>query len=462
MEYRIQDMRFVPTATILSLVGALVGCGSSTPSTPTADAGAGTDVVTVTDTGNTTPTDTPTVTDAGGASAINAEVETLVREAAMNNWAIINRSRGMMMHGCTGATRPQDCLADLPAPSDADIGEGRSALPNAHLKVLLTSQGRSTYWTRASANGRFVARGTKMYDLQRGVEMNANGAMYDPAFFPDDSGFTYQPGGRLCPMTMLTTGEPTALAITGSGSECTGSSISLYQHLGAALGGEDYWASSAGTAAWDDGGRSVQLTETRRNEAWGATARVSLSLMSNTGTGFRFVSSRNVTTPLQGDAVISPSGRALMTRWVDEAGAYQGYVLHRLSATRNGNAINAEATELARYPLQGAKVAFSYDERYVVYHHYIGGGAHADTDAQELGFENAGASEFAGYASMGAANIYVLDLLTGRSTRITTMRPGQYALFPHFRSDGWIYFLVRTLGMSRESVIASDAVLVGR
>jgi hypothetical protein len=462
MEYRILGMRFVPTATILSLVGALVGCGSTNTPAPSADAGAGTDVVTVTDTGNTTPTDTPTVTDAGGPSAINAEVETLVREAAMNNWAILNRSRGMMMHGCTGAMRPQDCLADLPAPSDADIGEGRSALPNAHLKVLFTSQGRSTYWTRASANGRFVARGTKVYDLQRGVEMNATGAMYDPAFFPDDSGFTYQPGGRLCPMTMLTTGEPTALAITGSGSECTGSSISLYQHLGAALGGEDYWASSAGTAAWDDGGRSVQLTETRRNEAWTATARVSLSLMSNTGTGFRFVSSRNVTTPLQGDAVISPSGRSLLTRYVDEAGAYQGYVLHRLSATRNGNAINAEATELARYPLQGAKVAFSYDERYVVYHHYIGGGAHADTDAQELGFENAGASEFAGYASMGAANIYVLDLLTGRSTRITTMRPGQYALFPHFRSDGWIYFLVRTLGMSRESVIASDAVLVGR
>jgi hypothetical protein len=286
--------------------------------------------------------------------------------------------------------------------------------------------------------------------------------MYDPAFFPDDSGFTYQPGGRLCPMTMLTTGEPTALAITGSGSECTGSSISLYQHLGAALGGEDYWASSAGTAAWDDGGRSVQLTETRRNEAWGATARVSLSLMSNTGTGFRFVSSRNVTTPLQGDAVISPSGRALMTRWVDEAGAYQGYVLHRLSATRNGNAINAEVTELARYNIMGAKVAFSYDERYVVLHHYIGGGAHADEDAQELGFENAGASEFAGYASMGASNIYLLDLLTGRRTRITTMRPGQYALFPHFRSDGWIYFLVRTLGMSRESVIASDAALIAR
>ena len=23
------------------------------------------------------------------------------------------------------------------------------------------------------------------------------------------------------------------------------------------------------------------------------------------------------------------------------------------------------------------------------------------------------------------------------------MKPGQYALFPHFRSDGWIYFLVR-------------------
>ncbi|MEZ4394716.1 MAG: hypothetical protein R3A48_26885 [Polyangiales bacterium] len=461
-------MRFVPTATLLSLIGALTACSDNPTSTPAADSGVtpGADVVNGSDASVETDvpaaTDAPAATDVPSMGAINPEVEAFVRENTANNWAVLNRSRNMMMFGCAGAARPQDCLADRPEPGDDDIGAGRSAIAGAHLRVLVTTPNRSTYWTRSSPDGRFIARGTRMYDLQRSVEMPAMGAMYDPAFFPDASGFSYQPGGRLCPMSMLTTGEPTSLAITGAGSECTGSSVSLYQHLGVSLSGEDYWASSAGTAAWDDGGRSVQLTETRRNEPWTATARVSLSLMSNTGSGFRFVSSRNVTTPLQGDAVVSPSGRALMTRYVDEAGAYQGYVLHRLAATRNGNAINAEITELARYPLQGAKVAFSYDERYVVYHHYLGGGAHADDDARELGFTDAGDSGFAGYASMGASNIYILDLLTGRSTRVTTMQPGQYALFPHFRSDGWIYFLVRTLGMARESVIASDAALIGR
>jgi hypothetical protein len=34
----------------------------------------------------------------------------------------------------------------------------------------------------------------------------------------------------------------------------------------------------------------------------------------------------------------------------------------------------------------------------------------------------------------------LVDLRTGAVQRLTTMHPGQYALFPHFRSDGWIYF----------------------
>jgi len=39
------------------------------------------------------------------------------------------------------------------------------------------------------------------------------------------------------------------------------------------------------------------------------------------------------------------------------------------------------------------------------------------------------------------------------------MEPGQYALYPHFRSDGWIYFMVRTLGQGSEHIVASDAAL---
>ncbi len=40
------------------------------------------------------------------------------------------------------------------------------------------------------------------------------------------------------------------------------------------------------------------------------------------------------------------------------------------------------------------------------------------------------------------------------------MGPGQYALFPHFRSDGWLYFLVRTTGSTGEHIVASDVAMV--
>jgi len=50
-------------------------------------------------------------------------------------------------------------------------------------------------------------------------------------------------------------------------------------------------------------------------------------------------------------------------------------------------------------------------------------------------------------------------MLTGVRTRVTTMQPGQYAIFPHWRSDGWFYFLVRDTNSSKEYVVGSDAAL---
>ena len=56
--------------------------------------------------------------------------------------------------------------------------------------------------------------------------------------------------------------------------------------------------------------------------------------------------------------------------------------------------------------------------------------------------------------------MYLIDLATGTRTRITNMGPGQYALFPHFRSDGWIYFIVRSPSSASETFVASDAALL--
>ena len=40
------------------------------------------------------------------------------------------------------------------------------------------------------------------------------------------------------------------------------------------------------------------------------------------------------------------------------------------------------------------------------------------------------------------------------------MAPGQYALFPHFRSDGWVYYEVRIPGRGGEVVAATNAALL--
>ncbi len=467
----------LPVVSLL-LLSSVVGCSDPVASPGPVDAGNGADVPAVTDLGAPedvpVATDTPTATDTpaardvpavptdvpAGSCGISSGVATLLAETSASNWAALNRSRNMMMFGCAGAATPRECLASYPLASEADIGDNRSAVTGAHLRVLFTGTNRSGFWTRSSADGRFVARSTRIQDLSRQAEIRVTGVEYDPAFFPDNSGFMYLPGGRMCPMSTITTGTPTTLAASGAGSPCSGGSVGLYEHLAASLGGDDYWASSAGSAAWDDGGHAPTTQETPKNMPWTATASTTLSLMANTGAGFTYVAQRTLRTPLQGDGVISPSSRSLITRFVDADGEYGGYVLHRLDATHTGAAITASITEIARYCVQGAKPAFSYDERYLSYHHYIGTGPTADADARELGFTGADDEGFAEYASRGAANVYILDLATGETTRITNMGPGQYALYPHFRSDGWMYFLVRTLGTPREQVIASDAALL--
>jgi hypothetical protein len=412
-------------------------------------------------------TDVQTTPDAQtmGMCGVTPAVAAHVTAMSTMGWSALNRGRNMLMWGCTSGARPQDCLADQPLADATNIGAGRSAIAAAHLRVLYTSTNASNYWTRSSADGRFVGRGTHVHDLARNVEIEAMGASYDSGFFPDNSAFVYQPGSHTCPMNMLTdltSGSPTMptqISITG----CAGTGLALYEHLGAALGGGDYWATSAGTAAWDDGGHSATLTETPRNEPWTASATMNLTLMANNGAGFSRVGSARVATPLQGDGVISPSSRLVITRFVTSTGTYSGYILHQLNATHTGATVTASLTEIARYCTVGAKPAFSFDERWIVYHHYIGGGAAADADARDRGFTGMGDAGFMPYRTQGASDIYLLDLQTGTRTRVTNMGPGQYALYPHFRSDGWIYFIIRNTnaGMtSREAIVASDAAMV--
>ena len=165
----------------------------------------------------------------------------------------------------------------------------------------------------------------------------------------------------------------------------------------------------------------------------------------------------SVDLPREGDVIISPSARLLVSRVSGSGGSQSGFILRKLVTTQTGAGYTADVPEIARYCQRGGKPAISFDERWMVYHHYVEAG-----DWAKLGYtsaNDAGFLELRDAQTGGAANIFLLDLVTGNVRRITTMQSGQYALYPHFRSDGWIYFIVRDRNRDREWMVASDAAL---
>jgi len=393
---------------------------------------------------------------------VSADVTTHVGAMATMGWSARNREAGMLMHGCAGATTPRDCLATETLARDttfgADWDSASDGVAGARIRVLYTTSYASAWWTRASVDGRFVAHGAasspnlRIIDFVRDVVIGGN-ASYDPSFFPDGSGFVVQgSGARVCEQRVLTTGSPTMLTFTEPG--CSGaSSIGLYEHLGTSLDGADYW-SIDGSATYDNGGQSATLSDPIAD--WGSMAGSDITFLTNTGSGFTTAGTRRLPHPYEGDAVVSPSLLVMLTRVAGPGDQQVGFVLRKLDVTRTGGLITSIASpEIGRYCVNGGKPEFSFDERFFVFHHYIG-----DADAVALGFTGPSDPGFAPFRTMGGANSYMVDMTTGAVRRLTNVAPGQYALFPHFRSDGWIYMTVRVVGATPEHIVASDAALL--
>jgi hypothetical protein len=405
----------------------------------------------------TLPEDPPPSTCEPGVSA---EVGAHVAAMAMTGWRAADKNAGMLMHGCAGAATTLDCLATYPDAKTTTYGASWNPIAGATLRILKEVSYRSSYWTRSSASGRFIGHGTStgaaIIDLQRDVVVNVS-ALYDPGFFPDDSGFAFQGGnnGNLCPMTVLTAG-PASVKMNEPGCSDVGQ-VGLYQHLGATLGGGDYF-SIDGEFVNDDGGHSATTRSTDPAAWFSQQSTASLTPMIFNGLTYTPKASVDVPTPYEGDPVISSSARLMVTRVAGPTNAQLGYVLHKVVATPAGGSYTVATPEIARYCVAGGKPAFSYDERWMIFHHYV-----ANADAVELGFTGPSDPAFAQYKTLGASNIYLLDLLTGVKTRLTNVSPGQYALYPHFRADGWIYFVVRDpdpiAANRREYMVASDAAL---
>jgi hypothetical protein len=373
---------------------------------------------------------------------------------ATQGWTALNRGASLRMYGCGTSDSPRACLTSAPNASTKSYGEGWTT--TGVLRVLRELSFNTYYWMRSSADGRFVANGATggegavISDLQTSKDMRVRAA-YDPGFFPDNRGWMFQGtpiGSGFCTTGLLLRNPDKIDFSEGECSHVEG--VSLYQHLGSALGGGDYFAVNSQFSS--DNASGVVTRDP--SAAFGATAQMRFTAMMYDGT--RYVGKPTVSTPSphEGDSVLSPSTRLVINRFGNE-GKHLGYVLRRVDATPSGSSYTVSVPEIARYCMKGAKPSISFDEKYFVTHSYV-----AADDWQDLGFASAQDAAFQAMLQQGAANIILVNMVTGARTRITNMRAGQYALFPHWRSDGWIYFLVRDKNTSKEYVVASDAALL--
>jgi hypothetical protein len=371
-------------------------------------------------------------------------------EMKSDGWGARLLAASTPMAGCGSATKATDCLTSLP---DLTATWGAKGTVQT-LRELRKFDTRSSYWTRSSADGRFTAFGgspSRIVDLEAPPDTPpvTVRAPYDPAFFPNNDGFSFagtQAGGlRVCRQSVLLD----ALAskertITFSEPGCTRIINTVYQSIGASLDGSLFFMAT-GAHTNDAGGSSGPLSA-----AFGPNATTTLTPMFNDGT--RYVPGQyiDVKIPFEGDQQLSPSNKLLITRFGQRAGT-SGYRIRMLTPTVTPAAANADGgasalpsvevstTEIATVCLAGGKPQLSFDERFLAVHQYT------DPNDNPHGLP------------AGTSNIFVADLKTGDVIQVTNVAAGQKALYPHFRADGWLYFIVREA--AKETLVASDVVL---
>jgi hypothetical protein len=256
---------------------------------------------------------------------VSAAVTNHVAQMAQTGWRAVNEQNDLLMFGCNGAAGSLDCLTNYPLAGDQPFSAGWSVnVPDQQLRILRESGYRSAFWTRSSADGRFVANGastggasSRVVDLQRDVSIPGN-AFYDPGFFPDNSGFMFQRNrAYVCSQSLLVS-EPSSISYNDA-DECTSTNnVGLYQHVGAALGGGDYW-SVDGQFTSDNGGKEPRYTDPATS--FSVESAVSLTPIIHDGSGYDAQESIEVLTPYEGDTIISTSSKrtAGVSAWLCDA-----------------------------------------------------------------------------------------------------------------------------------------------
>lgn len=383
--------------------------------------------------------------DAGADSGAGACVDSRTPELAAHlaqmktqGWGARLADQATPMFGCGASTSALSCLTTVP---EADGSVGAPGVTQK-IRKLYNQALSSRYWVRSSADGRWVGFGTgttaKVIDLSKPSAPPIDvAADYDPFFLPNNDGFAFAGGQtdqaiHVCRQSLL---ADAALLPRPSVSlvepKCTTLGKEVYESIGTSLDGSRYFL-TVGAHENDDGGNRVQAPLPAKFSDASVTQVIP---MVNDGAAYKAQTPVPLVMPGEGDVMLSPSTRMLVTRFT--GGAKQGgYRVHALDSS--GGTIQAPLR--AQVCMKGGKAGFSFDERFLVAHQYVD---RTEPDQATL--------------PAGSSNIVMADLATGAKVRLTQMAAGQYALYPHFRADGWVYFLVRDMNARVEYVAATDA-----
>lgn len=357
------------------------------------------------------------------------ELSEHIAAMATEGWGARLADQSTPMAKCGNAASAVDCFA-----SNADLtAQFGAAGTTQTLRQLRALEGTSRYWTRSSADGRYAAFGgspSKVVDLESDTAQVTVSAPYDPVFFPNNDGFSYAgtSGGGIsvCRQSVLLSAFANNRAVSFTEAGCTARIIdTVYQSVGASLDGSLYFMAT-GAHTNDAGGSTGPLSA-----SFGENATTTLTPMFNDGT--RYVPGANVlvSVPFEGDQQLSPSNKLLVTRFGQNGGT-AGYHLRKITPTITPAAaggqptVKVDAKLVGTVCIAGGKAQVSFNERFMTVHQY----------------------------TSNTADIFLIDLKTGQQIRVTKMAAGQRALYPHFRADGWLYFLVRD--GNKETLVGSD------
>ena len=396
-----------------------------------------------------------------------------VREVKSASWYSVNKDARVPMFACA-TDKEIDCFNQKTAdgkeifPESRGVETAKTWSPKEdNFRIVRELEYRTFYWMRTSADGRFVGNGggpsidgtgAVIADLAAALDPAGPktrdigvAASYDPDFFPANQGFTFHGESKFCSTEVLK--NPLTKVVTFNEPECSDLAITdLYQTVGQVSG--DNAISDIFVVNNEHSNDNPGLTSSDHDQNLSAgeeaavQIRVGVARGNDAAEGYEIKQDISLPAPFKGDTMMSRTGQLVGSRVAGENGAL-GYAIDKITRKLLDNASGYAFSlkESGRICMPGNKANFSFDERFLTTHHYL---TRADFETDEA---------WAPYKDKGAADIYLADFVAGTKTRITRMNPGQFAIFPHFRSDGWLYFLVRDANTHKETIVAADSAI---